>query len=77
MHLEGDASGIGRPKGDDVGLTANALPALRELEHRLVRVDLGGAHDVVRGGVEVILDHRPRGVVVHVAPLRRPLGATS
>src|SRR3954463_11729728 len=48
MDLEGDASGVRGPERDDVCLAPDALLALRELEHGVVRVDLTGTDDVAR-----------------------------
>src|SRR3954447_9544922 len=47
VQLELLAGRIRRPEGDDVGLAAQALAALRPLHDGVVGVDLRGAVDVV------------------------------
>src|SRR5829696_1383649 len=68
------AGWVGGPEGGDVGLAADALAALGPFQHGVLGVDRGGAVDVVArsaagradgGGVEVVLDHRPGGGLIH------------
>src|SRR5215204_3604786 len=74
VQLELLASRVGGPEGGDVGPAADALAALGPLQHRVLGVDLRGAGNLVAwsaaggadvGGVEMGLDHRPGGGLVH------------
>src|SRR3712207_2038887 len=77
VHLEALARRIGRPEADDVRPAADALAALRPLDHGVLGVDLGRPGDGVAGSapggadvrrVEVRLDQLARPCPGHRTP---------